>query len=47
MEPWSTELAGSLDEHTLESAALRSNPLGDPSTRPLWVYAPPGVRSGA
>jgi hypothetical protein len=41
MEPWSRELAGSLDEHTLESAALRGNPLGDPTMRPLWVYAPP------
>jgi hypothetical protein len=41
MEPWSTDLAGSLEEHTVDSAALRENPLGDPSTRPLWVYAPP------
>ena len=41
MEPWSTELAGSLDEHELESAALRGNPLGDPHERPLWVYTPP------
>src|SRR5919109_592428 len=41
MEPWSRELAGRLDEHVLESEALRGNPLGDPATRPLWVYAPP------
>jgi S-formylglutathione hydrolase FrmB len=41
MEPWSRDLAGSLDEHELDSAALRGNPLGDPHTRPLWVYAPP------
>ena len=41
MEPWSRELAGRLEEHTLESAALRGNPLGDPAARPLWVYTPP------
>jgi hypothetical protein len=41
VEPWSTELAGSLEEHQVESAALRGNPLGDPHIRPLWVYAPP------
>ena len=42
--PWSRgrrELAGRLDEHELESDALRGNPLGDPHARPLWVYAPP------
>ena len=43
MEPWSKELAGRLDEHELESAALAGNPLGDPSRRPLWVYEPPGA----
>ena len=43
MEPWSRELRGRLDEHTLDSAALRGNPLGDPHLRPLWVYAPPGA----
>jgi S-formylglutathione hydrolase FrmB len=41
MEPWSRELAGRLEVHELESAALRGNPLGDPHLRPLWVYAPP------
>jgi hypothetical protein len=41
MEPWSRDLAGRLEEHELESEALRSNPLGDPYRRPLWVYAPP------
>jgi len=41
LEPWSRELAGRLEEHELESAALRGNPLGDPHLRPLWVYAPP------
>jgi putative esterase len=43
MEPWSREPAGRFDEHVLESAALRGNPLGDPATRPLWVYVPPGA----
>jgi S-formylglutathione hydrolase FrmB len=31
-----------MDATTFDSAALRDNPLGDPSTRPLWVYLPPG-----
>jgi S-formylglutathione hydrolase FrmB len=44
MEPWSKELAGTLDEHELDSAALAGNPLGDPARRPLWVYTPPGAR---
>ena len=43
MEPWSKQLAGRLDEHELDSAALAGNPLGDPSRRPLWVYVPPGA----
>jgi S-formylglutathione hydrolase FrmB len=34
--------AGRLDEHVFASEALRGNPLGDPSERPLWVYVPPG-----
>ncbi len=42
MLPWSTELAGRLDRTTIDSPALRGNPLGDPATRPLWVYLPPG-----
>jgi pimeloyl-ACP methyl ester carboxylesterase len=29
-----------LDELTIESDALRGNPLGDPHVRPLWVYTP-------
>jgi S-formylglutathione hydrolase FrmB len=33
---------GRFDEHVLESDALRSNALGDPHRRPLWVYTPPG-----
>jgi hypothetical protein len=42
MLPWSTELAGRLDELVIDSPALRDNPLGDPHERPLWVYTPPG-----
>ena len=42
MEPWSRPLQGRLDEHDLESEALRGNALGDPHVRPLWVYVPPG-----
>ncbi len=42
MEPWSRQYAGRIDELTIDSAALRGNPLGDPSERPLWVYTPPG-----
>ncbi len=42
IQPWSTELAGRLDEHVIDSELLRDNPLGDPARRPLWVYVPPG-----
>jgi hypothetical protein len=47
MEPWGRELRGRLDEHEVDSAALRDNPLGDPSRRPLWVYTPPGAEADA
>ena len=42
MLPWSGALAGRLDEHVIDSVLLRDNPLGDPASRPLWVYVPPG-----
>ena len=42
MPPWSAELAGTLNEHVIDSELLRDNPLGDPYERPLWVYVPPG-----
>jgi pimeloyl-ACP methyl ester carboxylesterase len=35
-----------LDELTIESDALRDNPLGDPYVRPLWVYTPPDYDRG-
>ena len=43
MEPWARDLVGRIDEHVLDSAALQGNPLGDPASRPLWVYVPPGA----
>ena len=42
MEPWSFDIVGRFEEHTIASEALRDNPLGDPAERPLWVYVPPG-----
>jgi hypothetical protein len=42
MDPWSYDLAGRLEEHVIESRVLEGNPLGDPASRPLWVYVPPG-----
>lgn len=41
MKPWSAPLAGRFEEHTVESRVLAGNPLGDPTSRPLWVYVPP------
>jgi hypothetical protein len=35
-------MQGRLEEHTIDGTALRGNPLGDPSERPIWVYLPPG-----
>jgi hypothetical protein len=45
--PWRQEPAGRLEELVFESQALRGNPLGDPSDRPLWVYLPPGYEHEA
>lgn len=39
--PWRRPLNGVVDELVIESDVLRDNPLGDPATRPLWVYTPP------
>jgi hypothetical protein len=41
MKPWDVPLAGRLDGAEIDSAALRDNPLGDPSLRPIWAYLPP------
>jgi len=35
-------LRGSLHVDVVESTALRGNPLGDPASRPLAIYTPPG-----
>lgn len=43
---WPRDLAGRLEQHTFDSRVLRGNPLGDPATRPLWVYTPPGYDDG-
>ena len=41
--PWERPLEGRLDRLAIESELLAGNPLGDPATRPLWVYTAPGV----
>jgi hypothetical protein len=35
-------LAGRVERHTITSALLADNPLGDPAERPVEVYVPPG-----
>jgi len=47
VQPWSFDPAGRFEEHTIESEALRGNPLGDPNVRPVWVYVPPGYDEDA
>jgi hypothetical protein len=42
LRPWATPLAGRLDTATFTSKVLEGNPLGDPVTRPVSVYLPPG-----
>lgn len=46
MLPWGVELAGRLEQETIESDLLRGNPLDDPFERPIWVYLPPGYDDG-
>jgi hypothetical protein len=46
MSIWTSELAGTMHHESIDSALLRSNPLGDPHVRPLWVYTPPGYEQG-
>jgi S-formylglutathione hydrolase FrmB len=41
--PWHRPLRGRLDDLVIDSEALRGNPLGDPTARPLLVYTPPSV----
>lgn len=40
--PWERRRSGRFESATLESEALRGNPLGDPHVRPILVYLPPG-----
>jgi pimeloyl-ACP methyl ester carboxylesterase len=47
MRPWTQELAGRIEVRELTSPALGGNPLGDPATRPLLVYLPPGYDGSA
>ena len=42
MFPWSINTHGRFEEIMFDSEALRTNPLGDPYRRPLWIYLPPG-----
>ncbi len=42
VNPWPVELSGQLVTTTFTSTVLADNPLGDPATRPLSVYLPPG-----
>ena len=44
--PWNREPVGSLDRMTVHSELLEGNPLGDPASRPLYVYRPPGIGPG-
>jgi hypothetical protein len=41
MRPWQSDFVGRFEHVTIESQALRGNPLGDAADRPLWVYLPP------
>jgi hypothetical protein len=45
--PWEEPLNGRLDKLVVESEILAGNPLGDPTLRPLYIYASPGVVAGS
>lgn len=45
-DPWGRDLAGQLRELTVVSQRLEGNPLGDPCSRPLLAYTPPGFPDG-
>ena len=44
--PWRRPLRGRFEQLVVESDLLASNPLGDPSQRPLYVYSSPAVAAG-
>lgn len=46
-DPWGRDLQGQLHSLTFESTLLAGNPLGDPASRPLLVYTPPGYPEAA
>jgi S-formylglutathione hydrolase FrmB len=41
--PWELPLRGTLERLVVSSEILAENPLGDPATRPLYVYRAPGA----
>ena len=45
-DPWGRDLRGRLLPLTFESQVLAGNPLGDPTSRPLLAYTPPGWPHG-
>ena len=47
MRPWQSDFVGRYEHVTIESAALKDNPLGDEWRRPLWVYLPPAYDADA
>ncbi|MGB9112050.1 MAG: alpha/beta hydrolase-fold protein, partial [Acidimicrobiales bacterium] len=47
MRPWTEELFGRLEEREIHAPSLEGNPLGDPATRPITVYLPPGYDESA
>ncbi|MGC9221570.1 MAG: alpha/beta hydrolase [Solirubrobacteraceae bacterium] len=44
--PWNRPGAGALDRLVVRSELLAGNPLGDPASRPPFVYRSPGVVAG-
>jgi S-formylglutathione hydrolase FrmB len=42
VRPWREELFGRIEERELHAPSLVDNPLGDPASRPISVYLPPG-----
>ena len=45
LPPWRFDTKGRYQEHQFQSKALEGNPLRDPSTRPIWIYLPPGYEA--
>jgi S-formylglutathione hydrolase FrmB len=47
VRPWTEVLAGRVDERLINAPSLEGNLLGDPATRPIAVYLPPGYDDSA